>query len=308
MNLSSSSNLDPSGGRRSGIRRRLDHELLYADVPSGPSFRVTTRALSENLSMVSITETARELGVLNLQQFGELLHRLSLIDSLQFHDADPQLLVSSRRGRFIVKPGRGHLLLRSAGEPDSAYFELAVDRVARYLDGVDGGPVTVFQAAVGATAAVVPADEPSARASFDRGPTIFALIAFFAGIGATVSFFTFKDRQVDSLVVLEKIVDGAERTKIGSEVIGTFVVGEGAAERSLEIRADQSVIYRESAPGLLIPEERRGVFSAMHRRSDQAIMLRVATLGSIEVRTDGALVFAGETYQRAKPGPKKNEP
>jgi len=36
--------------------------------------------------------------------------------------------------------------------------------------------------------------------------------------------------------------------------------------------------------------------------------LRVAALGSIEVRTDGALVFAGETYQRAKPGPKKNEP
>lgn len=279
MSLSSSSNAEP---------------------PSGPTFKVTSRALTADLATASVGETARELGSFTSAGLTELLVRLTALDPAKFADADPQLLVSARRGRFVVKPGNSRLLLRSAGEPDATYFELPAEQVAEFLSGHDSVPMPM------GTTQDLPADMPAVRRrSTPLAAVLFVVTALVVAGSAAV---TIKRPQVDPASAYEKLSDAREAAAARQQAIGNYSAGDGPRPRSIEVAENGMLTYREPAPGLAAPDERSGAFAVMRRRSDRATILRVERFGPIEAKTDGTLFYAGEIYRRAANSPKRAAP
>lgn len=267
-----------------------------AEPAAGPTFKVVSRALSADLTTASVTESGRDLGTKSAVELAELLARLAALDPAQFADADPHFLVTGRRGRFTIKPGRGQLLLQAVGGQDTAYFALPVDQVPAYLDGRD--PVAV---PAGET---TPASTAVAGGAASRGPLAFALFALAIVLVAGSAYFTFQTEDVDPVSDYEPIAAAHEVAAVRQQTAGTFATGDEPGERSLEVRADGALIYREATTGSDEADERQGMYAVVRRRADRVMILRVAGFGPIEARADGTLFYAGETYRRrgAKPG------
>lgn len=272
MNPSSSSNAEPA---------------------SGPTFKVACRELSADLGTADVTESGCELGSLSAGELTGLLVKLAALDPTTFGEADPHLLVSSRRGRFIVKPGRGKLLLRSTGEQDAAYFELPVDQTPAYLDGKD--PVAGSLSEPAAIAA-----EPTG--TWRSNPALaVAMFVVAAALVASSAFLTFRTDEVDPVSAYTPVTAAGDVAAVRQKIIGTFATGDEPDDRTLVVRADDTLTYQEPAAGAEAPDERSGPFAVMRRRSDQVTVLRVEGFGTIEVRADGSLLYAGESYRRRNP-------
>ncbi len=101
------------------------------------TFRVATREVSLDFSTVGPEQAPNELGTLSDTAFRELLAKFALIPAVKLIDGDPQLVVTAKRGRFLILPSSGKLLLRSASDPQQPYEKFDVAALPSYLDGDD---------------------------------------------------------------------------------------------------------------------------------------------------------------------------
>ena len=115
--------------------------VSYSSSPSGrasgPTFRVSTREISLDLSNVGPAESPNELGALSETAFRELLRRFASIPAVKLLDGDPQLVVSAKRGRYLVAPSSGQLLVRAANDTQQPFSKFSIEDLPGYLDSAD---------------------------------------------------------------------------------------------------------------------------------------------------------------------------
>jgi len=134
--------------------------------PSGRDapFRVATREVSLDFSTVGPDQSPNELGAMSDAAFRTLLEKFAGIPPVKLIDGDPQLVVSAKRGRFILLPSNGKLLLRPANDPQQPYVKFAPGDVPGFLDATDQPaqvqaqtqtPAKNFSTLIGSAAAMV---------------------------------------------------------------------------------------------------------------------------------------------------------
>ncbi len=264
-----------------------------ADSPTGPTFKVSTRALTVDLGAARLEESARDLGDIDRSGLGALLEKLGTLDPGEVAEADPHLLVTGRRGRFTVRPARDRFVLRSATDAAQNYLELAAAEVPDFLDGAEIQPAAPPPPSAPAVVAH-PAETRLALAL-----TLFALTAL---IVAGSAWWTFRPDDLDPDAEYVAIEAPAEVATLRQQAAGTYGNGAGDDERTLEISSDGAVRYREYGPGHELADDRTGASRLARRAADQAIVLRVADLGPIELKNANTAVFARDAYQR-RPAP-----
>lgn len=262
---------------------------LNADPARSPSFRVSTRCLSADLTTADAGESARDLGTLSTEKLAEVLTCLGAFDPTQLLDADPQVVVTARRGRFFIRPGRGKLILREAHDAQQSYFELPAAEVPSYLDDRDYVPTTP------------PAEMPAASTSPVRSkkPAVAAALCTIAVLLAGISaLFTFRTEEIDPSSDYTPITDPARIAAIRQQVTGTYATDGDEGGRVLHLSADGTVRYREPIAGSAEADERTATYTPAVRRGADTPLLRTSSLGPIEIRDAATVVYARETYTR----------
>ncbi len=72
--------------------------------------------------------------------FAVLLDKFANIPAVKLIDGDPQLVVSAKRGRFIILPSNGKLLVRPANDAQQPYVKYDPADLLAYLDSTDQQP------------------------------------------------------------------------------------------------------------------------------------------------------------------------
>ena len=134
--------------------------------PSGRNapFRVATREISLDFATVGPEQSPNELGALSEPVFLALLEKFATIPAVKLIDGDPQLVVTAKRGRYIVLPSAGKLLIRPANDPQQPYVKYETAALPAFLDTTDqqeqghGSPKN-FQTLIGSAAAIVAESE-----------------------------------------------------------------------------------------------------------------------------------------------------
>lgn len=135
--------------------------------PSGRAlpFRVATREISADFSAIGSDQSPRELGGLSTEAFAELLEKFAAIPAVKLIDGDAQLIVTAKRGRYVILPSTGSLLLRPANDTQQPYVKFAPAAVPAFLDNTERQEQAQsssknFQTLVGSAAALVAQAEP----------------------------------------------------------------------------------------------------------------------------------------------------
>lgn len=164
--------------------------------PSGRDapFRVATREVSLDFSTVGPDQSPHELGAMNDAAFRTLLEKFAGIPPVKLIDGDPQLVVSAKRGRFILLPSAGKLLLRPANDPQQPYVKFIPNDVPGFLDETDEpgqapaqtqAPPKKFSTLIGSAAAIAASD--SATISPQPAAPIFGAFPDKPGPSATTA-------------------------------------------------------------------------------------------------------------------------
>lgn len=125
----------------------------------GPVFRVATREISLDFAAIGPDQSPNDFGALSETAFRGLIEKYAAIDALQLLNGDPQLVVTAKRGRFVVLSAQGKLLVRSALDPQEPYTKFAPAELPAFLDAADqptAAPVPAknFQSLIGSAALV----------------------------------------------------------------------------------------------------------------------------------------------------------
>ena len=192
-----------------------------------------------------------------------------------------------RSGRFTGRPSHGRLLLRSATDGTGNYWELPAAEIPAFLEGTET-QATAPAAVSEPTIIVHPTETRLALAL-----TLFALAFLVVALSV---WLTFRPDELDPDSLYAVISVPSEAIATRQKAVGYYVAGED--ERTIEINPDGTVRYREYGPGHQLTVEHIGPGAAARRRADQAIVLRVPNLGTIELRSPDTVVYARDVYQR----------
>jgi hypothetical protein len=301
---------------------------------AGPTFRVSTREISLDLTNVGPAESPNELGALSDTAFRELLARFASIPAVKLLDGDPQLVVSAKRGRYVLVPSAGQLLVRPANDSQQPYVKFTADDLPRYLDSTDqpGQSSTKnIQTLIGAASATrspvvpenapiygnipvsrpsasAPASAPALAASADAPPVrrglvyAVATILVLAAAGAGWVFYGPAEPTppppARALSEFDVVSSADLVASLKKRFVGTYATSGDAGERLLEINADGTFRYQEFGAGVSTTANRKGTYTFALRADNKAPVIRASTLGTIELRDEKNLLYAGFTYTR----------
>lgn len=151
--------------------------LLSSSHPPGRDapFRVSTREVSLDFITVGADQSPNELGALSAPAFAALVEKFATIPAVKLIDGDPQLVVSAKRGRFILLPSSGKLLVRPANDPQQPYEKFLPADLAAFLDATDQptqaqAPAKNFQTLIGSAATFVAESAPAAPPAAPAAP------------------------------------------------------------------------------------------------------------------------------------------
>jgi hypothetical protein len=260
--------------------------LSNADSKTEVLFKVGTRQLSPDLSAAAPELNARDLGQISAPALLEIARKLTEIPAAQLNDADPHVVITGRRGRFLVRPHRGKLRLSDAGDAGRTPLEISPEDLANYLDGSELPTAT-------AASAESPRDViemPSPRLGLVAGLVLFSAIL----LGGS-AYFTFREVPFDHDVDYSA-VPAAELPAVRQQIVGEFSTGKGEMARTLTIRPDGTVTLIEFGPGHTVADRREDVYQLVRRETTP--VARAARLGPIEFQLGKTLRYAGETYTR----------
>lgn len=249
------------------------------------AFKVSLRQLAPDLDAAGPEHDPRELGQLTASQLNPLLTKLATFTPDRLVDADPHLVVSGRRGRFLVRPSRGKLRLFDANDNTRDPLEVSAAEVADYLDGSELKPVEETVEISGG----VP------DATNTRMGLVVALLLLSATMVGASAYFTFKPTTIDADVAYTSIASD-QLSAFRQQFTGSFSTGTGDGSRLLTIRPDGTVKFIEHGPDQAVVDERDDTCHLVLRGNTP--VARTAYLGPIDLRDAKTLFYAGEVYTR----------
>ncbi len=290
--------------------------------PRGPLYQVTIRELSQDFSEVGPDYPPRDLGPSDAEKFRQLLRQLCAIDPLKLVDADPQIIVTVKSGRFLIQPQGGKLLVRPVNALDQIFFKLTPDEIPAFLDDSAPkppkpvAPTTLIGSAAAhfdskppippKPAAAPPPPRNSSRLILIALSVVAALVA--AGL-VWVFFFSTppplppppaatKPREFD-------LMPADQLASLQKRFAGTYATSGEGGERMLDLHADGTFNYQEFGTGLSMTTHETGSFTFAWRHGTQTPVLRAGPLGAIELRDDNAVVVRTLVFTRLPAPPPK---
>lgn len=140
----------------------------------GPLFRVATREISMDFSTIGPDQSSHDLGALSETVFRSLLEKFAAIEAVRLLDGDPHLVVTGRRGRFVVFSAQGQLLVRPANDALQPSVKFTPVELSAFLDSADpsapplAAPVKNFPSLIGSASLV--AESHAADSSVPAAP------------------------------------------------------------------------------------------------------------------------------------------
>lgn len=244
-----------------------------------------TRQLAADLGAAGAEHNARELGQIGASQLNPLLAKLAEFSPDQLADADPHLVVSGRRGRFLVRPARGQLRLFDASDAMRDPLEISASEVAGYLDGSELKTVEVLAEPSGSGLAA-----PNPRMGL-----VVALLGFSTAMVGGSAYFTFRPTAMDADVTYSPIGEPELLGSLRQQITGSFATGTGDGSRVLMLRADGTLTLIELGADNVVIDERTDRYHLEMRGGTP--VARTSWLGPIDIRDAKTLVYAGESYR-----------
>jgi hypothetical protein len=233
---------------------------------------------------------ARDVGAVELH---ELLERFREIDPLQLVDAEPQVIITGRAGRFIVRTSQKKLFLYGARDAAQAYAELSPAEIVQQVEASDAAPGWADEASAESDAtrdgaATLPQSAPH------RGIAAAILITGIALNGYTL-YSVFYTESVNPPPVVTLLTEPAELAARQQAVVGTYATGDKPGDRSITVLADGRIKFVEigSANGVLNNTDTY----RLGRRGDK-LCLTTADSGVIDIFDTDTLVYYRDFYRR----------
>jgi hypothetical protein len=247
-------------------------------------FHVTTINLSPDTTADDPAHGTADLGELNADEFLALLERFRRLGPVQNREAEPQLFVGARAGKFRVRTSQGKLFVDQPGDPSRLPAELPPAEIARHLDQIAGVPTTT--------------DAPSADRSRERAPSR-AIAAALLVAGLSLNAYTlstvFDTASVNEKPVVALVTDPAEISAHLADAIGTFATGDRPGDRTISVTADGKIRFAElgARAGL---DGNRDTFRL--GRLGKNYCLHTVDSGVVEVLNLDTLVYYRDVYKR----------
>ncbi len=255
-------------------------------------FNVTLVNLSADASAADTAHDRSDLGELPAAQVQALLEQFARLDAVSNADAEPQINLSVRSGKFIVRTGRGKLFLYNARDSAQPYAELTAAEIVSQLLG-EAGAAAEGDVADPADPAAQPAGRPRPA---NRGIAVAILAAGLAVNGYT-AYSAFNTQTVNTRPAVTLVTDPAEAANRLREIAGTYATGSRPGDRVIEIRADGTALF--SAFGAKGARSYGSEPFKLGRHGGKfALALRDA--GLIEIQNLDTVVYYRDIYRRTK--------
>lgn len=257
-----------------------------ADPTREAAFKVSLRQLTPDLSESGANLDPRDLGQIDAPQLDALFAKLAAFTPDKLIDADPHLVISARRGRFLVRPARGKLRLYDGNDLNRDPLEIDVGQATQYLNGSE----------LKSAEETNPISPPPSETSNPRMALVATLLLLSVGLIGASAFLTFKHQPIDSEVEYTAITSSQQMAALRDQVTATFATGTGDGSRQLIFRADGAVTWIERGPDNAVADERLDSYK-FALRGDTPVA-RTTWLGPIDIRDAKTLFYAGEVYTR----------
>lgn len=291
----------------------------------GPGFRVATREIALDFSAVGPDQSPHDLGTLSETAFRSLVEKFAALDPVKLVDGDPQLVVTARRGRFLILSSKGHLLVRDALDPQQAYVKFTPTELLTFLDtpeptsgarpaasapppaptAAELASAPIYGAfptkAAPAAAPAAPATSTASAPASKRG-LVIALSAIAIAAAAGWFFFLRAPAEVPPppapVGAYDRIASPDLLANLKARTTGTYATSGEASERLLELRADGTYRFQEFGSDLATTVKRNGTYGFVLRHGTKVALIRASDLGSIELREDGSLLCQQAIFKK----------
>jgi hypothetical protein len=250
-------------------------------------FRVTTLNLSADTTQAGTALGHSEVGELSREQFIALLEQFRRLDPVLNQEADPQVVVVGRAGRFLVRTGREKLFLYHARDAIEPYAELTAAEIA---DQLDRSTVTAppFSTA--------PAPEPPAPAAPHRGIAVAILVVGLLLNGYTL-YSVFYTDSVTEKPVVTLLTDAKELAARRNEVVGTFATGDQPGDRAIHVQPDGRIRFFEIGSKDSVTNNTDTYQVGRHAKN---FCLMTRESGVVDIGAPDTLVYFRDAYRRTK--------
>lgn len=248
-------------------------------------FNVTVINLTTDLRTARPDLGAHCLGTFDAAQLEAALETFRAIDPVQNLDAEPQVVVESRCGKYLVRTGQGKLFLYDARDSSIPYVEL---EPAQMVAALARSPTASDRSADPTT---------PVRTSPHLAVGVTILAAGLLLSGYTV-YSTFYVDDVNRLPPIQLVTDERELAGLRLSVVGHYVTGREPGDRGIVVTADGSVHFTKIVAG----GERTDADDTYRigRGSDGSVCLATTGSGVIDVRNIDTMVYYRDTYRRAR--------
>ena len=265
-------------------------------------FKVSVVNLTADARTATGGTGSRDLGQCTADELLVLLNNFAELDAVQNNDADPEILIQSRRDRYVVRTAQRRLFLQDSRHLSEPAYTLSASEIIEELDGTAAArrttppmaitPTPFGEASSGGTA---PAEEIAALPESATRPWPFALIGLVLLLGGYIAYSEWSGRPGSRQPALAPLTQ-AERAAEDSALTGVYMTGSEAGQHGLVILGDGKLklfqVNAQAAPGTIYGTYRFG-------RLDSKICLATDLYGGlITVASREALEFCGETYKK----------
>lgn len=231
----------------------------------------------------------QDLGNLDTSSFVDLLDTFVAIDPMKLVDADPEILLSGRRGRFTARTSHGKLNLQPTGDSTSAFQELSPELVPEWLNQAEGTLLAAGTEEV--QDEIITPDSTSSRQGLVTALMIVSLIA----VGAS-AYFTYQPATIINEKDYTLITDPGQTAELQLNAVGRYANVDGSIEILVE-DSNRVVLIETAGPNDEEREESPDQYSPMTNASGQQVLLS-HEIGVITISDRDTLSYNGDVYRR----------
>jgi hypothetical protein len=224
------------------------------------------------------------LGHLAPEALVRLLDSFRTIDPVQNHDAEPQIVIESAQGKFLIRTGRGKLFLYDARDSSVPFVELdpagIVQELSRARDLVHGEP-----------------EEQPVTPRRRRFQHLIAAAMLLGGVilNSYTVYSVFYVETVDPKPPVQLVTDARELTALKGSARGRYATGRDPGDRILEVTSDGRVRFLRVITG---GERLDGEDTYRIGRTSGRVCLVTVDSGVIEVGNIDTLTYYRDSYRR----------
>lgn len=261
-------------------------------------FDVTLVNLASDARSASADRGSSDLGTLTADELTTLLENFRELDAVQNLEADPQIAVTTRREKHVVRTGQKKLFLYNARRSEEAAQTLTAIEIIAELDGTAAAARTVSslppdlppveETSVPVTP-VAPADVSALRWRL-------ALAAIACALAGYIVYSAFGTTGRNAPSPLSRIANPAELAADRASLVGVYLTGSEPGQHGIVVQADGTLkLFRINA------QVAPSVIHGTYRLGRRGAALGLATDqpgGVIDVSDRNTLVYCGEVYKR----------